>query len=408
MYRTRQQFPSFMGVYIPPCGDVQSSVNICICDIATVCTAKVLATANTDVSALVAGLRGVCRRNGDNLNASQLALVFEERAELMEIPRVASPAERLVALLGVHAPADILQVLNGYALVIFLCLRYELLAYAVVHNGGKSSLTSFQPFQQLMTVAGAFGLNRSSHFVVPISYILDLIGGDIHAIGNGNNVRDTHIYTHEVLRALFFLVGNVYRLIEVEFPLDKNEVGFSLCELHELRTVAGICYLFTPTDKRNGTDGLGSVVGEHTAVISDSPELTEVSLLLPVKFVCVRNLADCTYNELRRKVVCFLNRIVNLLVQTELLEHTAFPRYLRDSVASLVEYAECLFQHLDLYVRWKQFNLQGQFHTTKIRKTTELFKHLKKTIILSLTKEGIVAHFLPEAEDFRVSLSRVL
>ena len=50
-----------MGVYIPPCGDVQCSVDVCVCDIATVCAAKVFAIADADVPALVAGLRGVGR-----------------------------------------------------------------------------------------------------------------------------------------------------------------------------------------------------------------------------------------------------------------------------------------------------------------------------------------------------------
>ena len=357
MYRTRQQFQSFMGVYIPPCGDVQSSVNICICDIATVCTAKVLAVPNANVAAIMASLRSISRIDGDNLNAINLALIFKERTELIETPRVASPAERLVTFLGVHTQADILQVLNGNSLVFFLCFLYDLLAYAMIDNSDKSSLTSFQPFQQLMTVASAFRLNRSPHFVVPVSYILDLIGGNVRAVRQGNNIRNAHIDTYEVLRTLFFLVGNVYRLIEVELSLDENEVGFSLCELHELRTVAGICYLLTPTDKRDGTNRLGSVVGEHTAVISDSSELTEVSLLLPIEFVRIGNLADCTHDKLGRNVVCFLNRIVNLLVQTKLLEHTASQRYLRDSVASLVENAESLFQHRDLFFRWKQFNV---------------------------------------------------
>lgn len=400
MYRTRQQFPSFMGVYIPPCGDVQSSVNICICDIATVCTSKVLAVPNANVAAIMASLRSISRIDGNNLNAINLALIFKERTELIETPRVASPAERLVTFLGVHTQADILQVLNGNSLVFFLCFLYDLLAYAMIDNSGKSSFTSFQPFQQLMTVASAFGLNRSSHFVVSVSYILDLIRRNVSSVRQGNNISKTHINTDEIIYAFFFLIGNIYCLIEIKLVLNKNKVCFSLCELHELRTVAGICYLLAPTDKRDGANRLGSVVGEHTAVISDSPELTEVSLLLPIEFVRIGNLADCTHDKLGRNTVCFLNRIVNLLVQTELLEHTAFPRYLRDSVASLVENTESLFQHRDLFFRWKQFNVQGQFHIAKIRKITELFKHLKKIIMFSLTKEGKVAHFLPEAEDF--------
>lgn len=403
MYKTRQQFPSFMGVYIPPCSNVQSSINICICYITTVCTMKVLAIADTDVTALVTCLRGVCRRDGDNLNASQLAFIFEEKSELIEIPRVASPSERFVTFLGVHTPTDIFQILNGNAFVLFLCLCNELFAYTMVHNGGKSSLTSFQPFQQLMAVASAFGLDRSSHFIVSIAYILDFIRGYISPVRQGDNIGYTHIHSKKILRCLFFFVWNVYRLIEVEFSFDKNKISFSLCELHELWTIASICHLLTPINKRNGADTSLGIVGKYTTVIRDSSEFTETSLFFSVEFVCVGNLADCTYNKLGGKAVCPLDWMVNLLVQTELIEHTTFPCYLRDSVTSLIKNAKCLFQHYGLLVRWNQFYLQSQFHVTKIWKITKLFKCLKKIILLSLTKEGIVAQFLPEAKDLGVS-----
>ena len=130
MYRTRQQFPSFMGVYIPPCSNVESSVNICISNVTTVCTTEVLAVPNANVTAFMASLRSICRRDGDNLNAIHLALVFKERTELIEVPGITSPTERLAASLGVHTPSDILQVLNGNALVFFLCFRHDLFTYA--------------------------------------------------------------------------------------------------------------------------------------------------------------------------------------------------------------------------------------------------------------------------------------
>lgn len=287
MYKTRQQFPSFMGVYIPPCSNVQSSINICVCYITTVCTMKVLAIADTDVTALVTCLRGVCRRDGDNLNASQLAFIFEEKSELIEIPRVASPSERFVTFLGVHTPTDIFQILNGNAFVLFLCLCNELFAYTMVHNGGKSSLTSFQPFQQLMAVASAFGLDRSSHFIVSIAYILDFIRGYISPVRQGDNIGYTHIHSKKILRCLFFFVWNVYRLIEVEFSFDKNKISFSLCELHELWTIASICHLLTPINKRNGADTSLGIVGKYTTVIRDSSEFTETSLFFFCR-VCMR------------------------------------------------------------------------------------------------------------------------
>ena len=66
MYRTRQHFPSFMGVYIPPCSNVESSVNICISNVTTVCTTEVLAVPNANVTAFMASLRSICRRNEES------------------------------------------------------------------------------------------------------------------------------------------------------------------------------------------------------------------------------------------------------------------------------------------------------------------------------------------------------
>jgi hypothetical protein len=378
-----------MGVYIPPCSDVQCSVNVCVCDIATVCAVKVLAVANTNVSTLVAGLRSVGRRDGDNLNACHFAFVFEERAELVKIPRVTSPAERLVTFLGIHAPADVLQVLDGDAPVFFFCLCYEPLADTVVHNGGESSLPSFQPFQQLMTVTCAFGLDRSSHFVVSISYIFDSIRRNISTIGQRNNVSNTHVNAKKIFSVFFFPVRNVYCLIKIELILDANKVCFAFCILHELWTIASVCYLFTPSNKRNRTDGHSGVIRKYATIISDSPKLSKMSLFLPVKFIRISNLAYCSYNELRRKVIRFFNGIIDFFMQAKLLEHMTFPRYLRDNVASLVENAECLFQYHDLLICWKQFNLQCQFHNAKIQNSFDIFKYLKEVIMLNLTKEGI-------------------
>ena len=408
MYRTRQQFPSFMGVYIPPCSNVESSVNICISNVTTVYTTEVLAVPNANVTAVVACLRSICRRDGDNLNAIHLTLVFKERTELIEVPGITSPTERLAASLGVHTPSDILQVLNGNSLVLFLCFRYDLFTYAVIDNSGKPSFTSFQPFQQPVTVARAFGLNRSSHFVVSVSYAFYFFRRNISTIRQGNDVSDTHVDTKEILSSFFILVWNIYRLVQIELAFDNNKVCFSFRILHELWTIACKRDFLTTTNKRNGTDEFVDIIGKNTAIISDSSELPKMSLFLLVKFVCVGNLTDCTYDELGGKITCFLDRIIDFFVKTELLEHTAFPRYLRDSVTSLVENAEGLFQFNSLLDSWKKFYLQSQFHSTKIQNSFEIFKYLKEINMLNQTKEGIVVQFLPQAKDFWVSLNQVL
>ena len=397
-----------MGVYIPPCSNVESSINICISNVATVCAAEVLAVSNANMTALMACLRSICRGDGDDLNTIHLAFVFKERTELIEVPGITSPAERLVTFLGVHSPSDTLQVLNSNAFVFFLCFRYDLFTYAVIDNSGKSSLTSFQPFQQLMTAARAFGLNRSSHSVVSVSYVFDFIRRNISTIRQRNDVCDTHIDTKEILGSFLLLIRNIYSLIEEELVFDKNQVCFSFRILHELLTIACKRDFFTTADKRNGTDGFFGIIGKNAAIISDSSELSKMSLLLPIKFVCVGNLTDCTHDKLGGKTICFFNRVIDFFVQIELLERMTFPRYLADSVTSLVENAEGLFQYCGLFVSWKQLNLQSQFHIAKVQNSFDTFKYLKEIIMLNPTKEGIVVQFLPEAKDFGVSLNQVL
>lgn len=48
-----------MGVYIPPCSNVEGSINICISNVATVYTTEVLAIPNAYMTALMASLRSM-------------------------------------------------------------------------------------------------------------------------------------------------------------------------------------------------------------------------------------------------------------------------------------------------------------------------------------------------------------
>ena len=75
-----------MGVYIPPCSNVDGSINISISNVATVYTAEVLAVSNANMTAFMASLRSICRRDSGDLNTVHLALVFKERTELIEVP----------------------------------------------------------------------------------------------------------------------------------------------------------------------------------------------------------------------------------------------------------------------------------------------------------------------------------
>lgn len=107
MQRARQHIPSFMGAYIPPCGDVAGGVVIRVGDKATVCASERFAVPYSDMQTFGTSLGGVRRRYGNDIHTRKFTLVFKETAELGERPRIGSPSECLVALLFVGSFANI-------------------------------------------------------------------------------------------------------------------------------------------------------------------------------------------------------------------------------------------------------------------------------------------------------------
>ena len=408
MYRTRQQFPSFMGVYIPPCGNIHSGVNIRVRYIATVRTMEVFSISNSYMFALVTRLRCIRWGNGYYFNPFPFTFIFKERAKLVEAPRVTPSPECFIPLFGVHTQSDIFQILDCYTFMFFFRFFYKSLTYSMISDGSESSLTSFQPFQQFMTTAGAFGLDRSSHFIIFVSYSFDFIGGNIRTIGYGNNIRNAHVNSNEILYVFLLFIRNIYILVNIEFVLDKNEIGFSFRVSHKLWPIASIDYLLPTSYKGYGAYAFFLVIGEDTAVIRYRTKLTEIPFPLSVKFVSVSDLAYSPNDKLGRQLICFFYLVIYLLVQTILLENTTVPRYIGYNVTSLVKDTEGVLKHDGLIVHWKQFNLQSKFHIANIQNIFYIFKYLKRIIKLSLTKEGIVVQFLPEAKDLWVSLNHIL
>lgn len=365
-----------MGVYIPPCGDVASGIVIRVSDKATVCAAERFAVPYSNVQTLRASLGGVCWRDSNNLNPRAFALVFKETAELRERPRVYSAPESLVALLFVGSFAYVGQILNGYAFAFALCLLYNLSADSMIDSGSKSPFTPMKPFQQPMCAACAFGLNGSPCLVVLFSNSIDFCGRIGFALGCNGNVGHTHVNTYKFLAILNILVGNIYCLIEEEFALDKKEVCFALCILHQFGAVANIRHFDTSTDNRERSLLFGAVA-QNATVVCNSSELTELALIFLVELICVGNLADCPDYKLGGKSVSVLDGVIDLLVQIELTEATLLPRKCGNGIACFVEHTDCLFQTLGLLNGWQQFDLQCQFHNAKIVKITETIKYLK-------------------------------
>lgn len=387
MYETRQHIPSFVGVYIPPCGDVLSGIDIRICNIAAVITMEMFAVTFTDMIADITGLRGVGWVNGDKPDTSTLALVLKKRAELSERPRVCLTSGVFTFLLLVNSKANISKIFNGDTLMLRLSLLYKLFAYGVISNGNKPAFTPFEPFQQPVTVACAFGLNGSSRSIVSISYPLNFGRRGEFVVGSGNDVRDAHVHSDKLINRFLILLGDVYGLKKEKLALTENQVRLTFGKLHKFRAIAGVGNSLTTSKERDGYLTVGCV-RKNPAIIGYRAKFPKLSHLLLVKLVSICNLAYRSNDKLRRKVVSFLDRVIRFLMEVELLKRVTLPCNLRNRITRLVEYAHRLFECIRLSVSRKQFYLKGKFHTVKLENIqfVQLFEMYKLS-----TKEGISA-----------------
>lgn len=387
MHKTRQHIPSFVGVYIPPCGDVLCGIDIRICNISAVIAIEVFAITLTDMVADVAGLGCVSWFYGDKHDTSTLTLILQERAELSERPRVCLTSNVFTLLLLGNSKANIGKVFNGDTLMLQFCLFDKLLADGMVGNGNKPAFTPFEPFQQPVTAACAFSLNGSSRSIVSIPYPLDFGRRGESIIGSSDDIRDAHIYTNKLVNRFLILLRDVYGLKKKKLALTENQVRLPFGKLHKFGAITGIGNFLTTSEKRDGHLAV-RCVRKNPAVVGYGTKLPELAHLLLVKLVSICNLAYRSNDKLRRKVVSFLDRVIRFLMEVKLPERVTLPGNLRNNVTRLIEHTHRLFECIRLSVSRKQFYLKGKFHTANLENI--LFVQLFEMYKL-LTKEGICA-----------------
>jgi phosphate/sulfate permease len=71
-----------------PCSDVFGCIMICIRNIATICTAKVFPFPFSNVKTIIAGLRGISRRDSEKFNPVQFSLISKILAQLVKTPAI--------------------------------------------------------------------------------------------------------------------------------------------------------------------------------------------------------------------------------------------------------------------------------------------------------------------------------
>ena len=368
----------------PKQGDIPCGIDVRIHIVPAIRTLERLAVPYTEVMAMAASLRSICRFDDNQPDTRKSAFVCEERTELTEVPSVELASESLVPTLG--SLTYLAKVFNRKADASFLCVGNNLFGNGVVDYRCSGLFSPAKPFQELLAASCAFGLNGTTDFESLFPIPVQSIGGVGSAFGCTNNVRNAEVKTNESIRILDFGFGNINSLIEKEVTFLECEVCFSLDVGNVFFVVIDERNLLTLPDSPDGN--FGFLVRKNSGIVTDASVSSKLTFLLVVEFVRISNLADAADNHLSGEVKLLTNIVITKMVDFELAESLVRPSNIRNVGASLVGFFHGLEKKRPLLIAGENLYFQDQFHIANVLKV------FCSTIFL-ITKKRNAAQFRP-------------
>ena len=368
----------------PKLGDISGGIDIRIHIVPAIRALERLAVSDTNVIAMAASLRSICRFYNNQLNTRKSAFVGKESSELTEIPTIELAAESLIPSL--RCLANLTEVLNSKSNTSLFGIGDNLFGNGVVDDCCGGLLSPAKPFQELLATSCAFGLNRTTDFKSSFTILIQSIGRISLAFGCTNNIRYTEIKTDNSIRNLFFGFGNIYSLVEEELTFLVNKVCFPFDVRYVFFVVTSKRNLLTLTDCPNG--GFISFVGQDSGIVADASVRSEFTFLLAVKLVCIGNLANTTDNHLSGEIEFLTHVIITKMMYFELAESFVRPSSIGNVSTRLVGFFHGLEKKHSLLIGRENLYFQNQFHVTNVLKV------FWKIVLFNLKKRN-AAQFRP-------------
>ena len=390
MQSARQHTRFFRLVYYSPKqSDILCGIDVRIHIATAMIALERLVASYTDMVASVASLRSIFRLNYNQLYTGKPALVSKELPKLAENPRVELCPEGLVSPFG--CPADMLQVLNGYANASFLGFGYNALGNSVVDYRCGSSFSPFKPFQESgastlalpCSASCAFGLNGTTYHSLSFPVSVECVGRISLAFGRAYNIGYSEIKADEFLDVFHILFRNFHRLEKEEFAFLENKVSFPLDVRKIVRVVAykrnTLPFPYRPD--RNRIFG----IRQYPAVVTDAAKFPEIPFGLLVKLVSIGHLADTADHHLCRQIKILSDFIVAMMMYIELSKNLILPHHIGNAVTRSIRLLDCAKKQPALSFVWKEFYFQCQFHASNVN---HLFEKDNSILVLILKRAG--------------------
>lgn len=404
MQSARQHTRFFRLVYYSPKqSDILCGIDVRIHIATAMIALERLVASYTDMVAFVTSLRSIFRLNYNQLHTGKSALVSKEFPKLAEIPRVEFCPEGLVSPFG--CPADMLQVLNGYANASLLGFGNNTLGNSVVDYRCGSSFSPFRPFQESGTstlalpcsASCAFGLNGTTYHSLSFPVSVECVRRIGLTFGRAYNIGYSEIKSDELLNVFHIFFRNFNRLEKEEFAFFENKVSFPLdvwkivCVVAYKRNTLSFPY----GPDRNRIFG----IRQYPAVVTDAAKFPEVPFGFLVKLVSICHLADTADHHLCRQIKILSDFIVAMMMYIELSKNLILPHHIGYAVTRSIRLLDGIKKQPALSFAWKEFYFQCQFHASNVN---HLFE--KRQQYFSINFKASRAQFLPQTKDLWVSL----
>ena len=239
----------------------------------------------------------IARVDGDQQNASNSGLVFEEQKQLRERPGMQNST---LFSPGLDPLADTGKVFQFEPALGAFSFGNDLLGNTVVDMRGEPSLTPGEFLQFPLGRASLFLLKFGPQLAMPAPDGLNFASAMPLAVRRGCDVGDAKVHSEEFRWSDRRVAGKIYCAVQVELPLSVNQIGLPLDAVEPLALVLAVEQGNDNAAfwQRPKTNLVHTLEAEDALIVSDGPVGLEdrADCLVPLK--ALDGFADSTYCHL--------------------------------------------------------------------------------------------------------------
>jgi len=302
----------------------------------------------------------VRRVDVDHWNSSDRCLVLDELPELIESPAMLFAS---LSLRNRHPLPDTLKIFEGDHRRGVFGFRNQLFGYAVVHVTSEPGLPTREFLEMTFGAIGPTALKIGFEVIYLGSNVLDTVTGELFAGRINGNVLDPEIDTDNTNRFDLGRLRNFNDDAEIILTPFENEVGLSSDPIEPgFVVLADDNRDLYPAFESQERNEIETFPGHESLIVDDRSVRIEGRFDRFISLVGFAGLRDSSDRHLSGEVKLFPNRIINDLLQLDLIGGTKLKRFVSHEVAGGVKLMHRLANSLNLLWGRFKFDLERLHH----------------------------------------------